>query len=44
MLTLIQQVELYTPSYQGMKDVLFCAKQLLAIEDDISPSTSNVSY
>lgn len=38
MLTLIQQVELYTPTYQGVKDILFCANQLLAIEDNISPT------
>jgi len=38
MLTLIQQVELYTPKFEGIKDVLFCGNQLLAIENDIPQS------
>ena len=42
MLTLIQQVKLYTPKFAGVKDVLFCGNQLLAIEDEISPSQYTV--
>ena len=38
MLTLIQQVNLYSPKYQGVKDVLFCSNQLLAIEAEITPT------
>ncbi len=42
MLTIIQQGEVYSPDYQGTKDILIAGGKIIAIEDHIDCSSNSI--